>query len=190
MKDKVRPIYSELQGYLSQAPSLNSSYTQDVNLWESFNTCVVELSNITSRDDSKFKITPRNVPGGDGWQSYSEIEVSTYRSKLSGLINRLYGEYFSDEVQPFSGSPSSVLNLSQNQSQTQHQQLQVFLFQLNDKIEELQKRDDLEENEKTFLNKLKQGIPLVTGILQLLELILKLANDNGVLIKRLLEILF
>jgi len=57
-KEDIRPIYSELQGYLSQAPNGKIeliTYTKGKGLWEQVNETIDELSKITGNDYSRFK---------------------------------------------------------------------------------------------------------------------------------------
>jgi len=77
MKEKVRPIYEELQGYLSQAPTIKDvSYLRDAPLWQQFNRCFDELTSLTKNDLSRFKLNPS---ADDDSQYFLNTE---YRSKF------------------------------------------------------------------------------------------------------------
>ncbi|OGF65121.1 hypothetical protein A2Z53_03470 [Candidatus Giovannonibacteria bacterium RIFCSPHIGHO2_02_42_15] len=109
MKGKIRPIYSELQGYLSQAPPIGehgNATTYDDTLWRQFNTTIEELNKISGEDFNKFRVT-----GMQECSSNSQfIYVSNYRQKLGGIISHLHAKYFSEETPPFSGMPSTIIN--------------------------------------------------------------------------------
>jgi len=109
-KEDIRPTYAELQGYLSQAPSEEKSGPiRDANLWNQVNETIDELNRISGEDYDRFKITPQRYEHN----RIPYLDKDTYRSKLGGLISRLHGIYFSDEVAPFSGIPSTVIIKSQ-----------------------------------------------------------------------------
>jgi hypothetical protein len=172
MREKIKPIYSELQGYLSQAPSGDKvAYVRDQSLWEQFNKTIDELNSVSGQDYNKFKIT--NILH-DGSEPY--ILNSDYRSKLNGLIMRLYGEYFEKEISPFSGGPSTVVN--QNQQQSQATQI-VMITEFQDLIDKRFYGAELEEKEKSFLQKLKDSLPTVKSVVELVNLILTIAKSSG-----------
>lgn len=113
MINKIRPLYTELHGYLSQAPNADKNkYFDEKNIWLRYNNAIDELNEITSKNFNRFKVQTTNIAGwGDA------VSTREYRNNLSGLISRLYGEYFKNEVAPFSGMPSTIIQ--QNQQQTQ-----------------------------------------------------------------------
>ncbi len=182
-KEKIRPIYSELQGYLSQAPKPEDVYTEDSSLWSQYNETINELNEISGKDYNRFQITEENITKGDG---YISIKVSTYRSKLSGLIARLHGEYFSDELAPFSGMPNTIIN----QTQQQNQSFQVqMLLEIQSKIDE--KISEFKEGtkEKSFLDKIKDSLSSIRNTKELLALILRSGKDFGLTVEQILNIL-
>lgn len=167
-KDKIRAIYSELQGYLSQTPKPNSP--RDIfatnSSWERYNNAVQDLSKITGEDYGRFQIKPERKDG------YEIVYIEDYRQALNGFINTLHAIYFANEPQPFGGSPTTVI--SQNQYQVQSVQM---LLDIQSKIDmHLQKL--LEDTpKKRFLEKLKVSLSSIKNITDLLALILKLAKD-------------
>ena len=139
MKDKIRPIYSELQGYFSQAPEATCGEKESMTillLVDQLNSSIQELEQVSQKTilaiKRKFKTTPWN---NNSARRY--FDLLSYRSKLGGLISRLYGEYFSDELAPFSGMPSTVINQHQSQNQTTHVQILLdFQSKIDEKIKE------------------------------------------------------
>ena len=116
-----------------------------------------------------------------------DIATSTYRTNLAGLISYLHGEYFSEEIEPFSGTPGTVITNSQSQQQTQT--IQTTVLQLQEKIIKKLNDESIEKNEKDFLTKLKETLPTVTNIFQLFITIVKLAKEFGVNIDSLLKLM-
>lgn len=174
MLEKIRPIYSELQGYLSQAPTFSESngVTYDRSLWEQLNLIVDELSSITDVDYNRFKIV--SIPSSHSGPGF--IRTSEYRSKLNGLICKLHAEYFNSEPAPFSGSQNS-LNITQNQQQSAHAQIVMLLeFQelINSKL--TQATDD---KEKSFLESMKSKLRDVKSLGELIQILVSTAKAFG-----------
>lgn len=94
MKDKVRPIYFEFQGYLSQAPELNISSIFENRVWEQHNLLITELQETTGKNYDRYRLHPEALVGR------MRIPTQVYRTILGGLISRLHGEYFPDELSP------------------------------------------------------------------------------------------
>ncbi|MBP7060993.1 MAG: hypothetical protein KBA91_03390 [Candidatus Moranbacteria bacterium] len=170
MKEQIRPIYSELQGYLAQAPKVEgkSLYREEaVALAKQLSGAIEELNTLTGEDYNKFKA-----------ETFSEyiltLDMNVYRLRLGGLISRLHGKYFFDEPAPFSGMPSMVIT----QSQSQSLQIQMFLdFQskLDEKINKLPKDD----KNRTFLEKVKSSLSGVKSFSDLVSLVVSTAKSFG-----------
>ena len=98
MKDKIRPIYFELQGYLSQAPTRESGLIFEDRVWNQHNQTVDELEEISSKKYTRYRINPNVI----NWNGVNRpcITSQVYRTILGGLISRLHGEYFPDETSP------------------------------------------------------------------------------------------
>ncbi|MDZ7726238.1 MAG: hypothetical protein U5L75_01515 [Candidatus Campbellbacteria bacterium] len=66
-KDQVRPIYSELQGYLEQSPLADNGQKYifgEMTLANQVNAAIDELAEITSKDFNRFKIEIKNIDSG------------------------------------------------------------------------------------------------------------------------------
>jgi len=180
-KNKIKPIYTELQGYLAQAPSSDKASTvSDSSLWQQFNNTIDELNKISNNNYDKFKITNINQ-GARG----PFILNSDYRSKLNGLIMRLYGEYFETESSPISGSPSTIV--SQNQSQSQTTRI-AMIMDFQSLIDEKLYSSELNEKEKTFLEKIKVALPSVKSFAEITSLIINIAKSLGISVDQLSKI--
>ena len=110
----------------------------------------------------------------------------TFRNKLGGLISRLHGEYFSDEVAPFSGMPSTVI--SQTQQQSQSFQVQMLL-EIQSKIDkQLHNLEAGDTKKRNFLEKVKGALKSVRDSTGFVALLLTTAQEFGLSVKELLEL--
>lgn len=177
-KEKIRTSYSELQGLLSQAPPVkdkNGVYRSVSNeVLDHLHHVIDELNSVSKEDYSRFKMRT------GGWTDYL-----LYRTKLSGLISRLHGEYFSDEPAPFSGMPSTVI--SQTQQQSQSFQIQMLL-EIQSKIDEKLHELEPEDKKRGFLEKVKGALSSVNNAAGLIALILSTGQQFDLTIKELLEL--
>lgn len=181
-KEDIKPIYAELQGYLSQAPSndkANDLY--DVNLWEQANQAIDELSRVSAKDYNRFKITSQRTPRS----RIPFVNKDTYRTKLGGLISRLHAEYFSDEADPFSETPTTVMSQIQQQSQSIHVQM---LLEFQDKITEKINQLEAGDNKRKFLEKVKGALASVRDYAGLIALYVATAQEFGLTLKELSEL--
>ena len=172
-KKKIRPLYSEFQGYLSQAPTTTSSHDwfSKNSQWEYVNHAIDLLNAVTGNDYNRFKIVQEL---GSHSHQPDVILISTFKGKLGGLISNLYGEYFSDEPSPLNGVPSTVIN----QNLSQQQSVNVLILEMQKKIDEkLATTED--EQEKGFLKKLEKLLPTITNGVQLAKTVLDLTAQLG-----------
>lgn len=180
-KEKIRPIYSEFQGYLAQAPSDEKiPYIYEGNFWEQHNITIDELNSLTDKNYDKYKLTPIMLNS-----KRLVITRNMYRQKLGGLIARLHGEYFKDEPVPFAEMPSTIITQSQNQSQSVHIQL---LLEVNDLINEKLNKVEEGSKEKGFLERIKDSLSSVKNISQLVTLLLTTAHQFGISIEQLKDL--
>lgn len=174
-KEMIRPIYSELQGCLAQAPSAEKgSIINNEEFWEHHNNIIEELNSKTGENYDKYQLAPMR-----GYDS-GFITVAIYRQKLGGLIARLHGEYFKDEQVPFAEMPSTVIN--QNQSQS----VQIeFILEVNNLLNDKLYAAKEGSKEKTFLERVRGSLSKVKSVSQLIPLIIKTANEMGLSINEL-----
>ena len=178
-KEKIRPLYSEFQGYLSQAPAANTpnDTVGDNSLWEQYNDSIKILSEISEEDYLRFLIKPER-----GGVDMNFIYLSSYQQKLGGLISNLHGRYFSDESPPFSGSPSTIVS----QTQQQNQSVQMLL-DIQSKIDYALQNVGEDSNEKGFLKKFKSTLSTVSSVTEVFKLCLQLAKEYGIGVSILLK---
>jgi len=170
LKKKIRPLYSEFQGYLSQAPtSSGSSHTiYDEDMWNQYNDALKLLSDVAEKDYNRFRINPKPSRSRSGLYVPTDI----YRQKIGGLISNLHGEYFPDELAPFSGMPSTVITQTQQQSMT----IQLVL-DIQSKIDELLPNLEAGSKKQKFLEKFKRILSSVLNVNDLIGKCMKLADE-------------
>lgn len=175
-KEILRPLYMEFQGYLSQIPLATEKDYMEIShkpIWERHNNAVNELSELSGSDYSEFKVTDYQSGYGAQLQVINTLEM---RHKLGGLISRLYGEYFKGELAPFGGTPSTVINTSQSQSQvTQVEVVNQFQVFLDEKIS----KQKTGSNERKFLEKLKSAAGTAKSVADLVRLGMSIADKFG-----------
>jgi len=182
LKKKIRPMYEELKGYLSQIPlpKDSDSFISNSVIFDQFNKTIDELNTCSGKNYDKFRIFPCYEEA-----NYRTFSLIDYRQKLGGLILRLHAEYFPDEPKPFGGSPSMVIN--QNQQQNQNVNLQMLL-KVQGLIDKKLLREKEHSTKRKFLQKIKKSLPDVKDVIELIRLILPAANDIGLKITEIAEI--
>jgi hypothetical protein len=181
-KEEIRPIYSELQGYLAQAPmktdKIRTIYAE--RLWEQYNETVNELSKISEKDYNRYKIIP------EMGASRPFVDLDDYRGKLGAIIARLHGQYFHDEAAPFSDMPSTNIHVNQQQSQTVQIEIAIEMTELiTKKLSEV----PVISKERSFLEKIKEALRTVRTVPQLITLLITTAQEFGLSIDKLKDLL-
>ena len=179
--NKVQAIYQELQGYLAQIPPPKEAHiTIDFDpIGNQVNTAIDELNQVTGNDYAKFRIIPQCSDYG-----YRFVNITGLRSMIGGLIDRLHAEFFSKEARPFGIAPQTVIS----NSQTQVQNLSLVL-DIQWKIMEKLQDQSIKPEEKNFLERLKGSLATVTSATELFGLILNLANQSGLTLEALKQVL-
>lgn len=187
-KEKIRLAYSELQGYLGQFPVGDhpDRRIDDDDYSKNVNFLIEELNSATGNDYSRFKIKVQTIRYAGRTEMGIEVKIAEYRTKVMGLINRLHAEFFNTEPQPFSGSPSTSINL--NQTQEQYQSQKVF-FDFREFIDEKIKKYEERSEERNFLEKIRSGLDKIKNTAQLIGLILTTGQTIGLSIEKIIEIL-
>ncbi len=108
----VRPNYKKLIGILSQTPLPKSEFEMSDNLETLgfYHATVKDLAKIMGMNHSSYYVKV---------EESRQFRITEFRQKMNALIMFIYGLYFPNEQEPFSGSPSSVMQQVQSQEQTQ-----------------------------------------------------------------------
>ena len=172
-REKIRPLYLELQGYLSQAPEIKhtADSVSDKSIWEQYNRTITLVSQATGEDYSRFAIQPKVSHSGSQF-----IRCVTYRQNLGGIISHICGKYFPEEPAPFSGGPSTVI--TQTQQQTQSVLIQMVLDMQSKIDEEIGNYED-GSKEKSFMGKLKSSLSSITNVTDLIAKLSRIAKECG-----------
>ena len=179
-RNKVRPIYSELQGFLLAAPDPNkTSRVRELSLGQKVNQSIIELNEITGKNYDKYKIENRHEIINR--TSAVFINPREYQSQLTSLIQKLKGEYFYDEVT--GNGPNTVINQTQFQSQQQSIVVELALT-----IAEKKADYPTGTPERTFLDALGEKLKTTKTISEVIATILDLATKAGVWLDFLLKI--
>jgi len=177
ISEKVLPIYNELQGYLSQAPKKDSGSIYEESIWKQFNQTIEELNSVTDSNYDKFKVEVKISNLYNSQRQY--IDLDSYRTKLAGLISRLYGEYFSEEQMPFSVTPNTIINTSQTQVQSQQQQ-QSMIVDIAMMIAEKKNSYEPQTPERDFLDKFGETLKTAKDIKEIITTLIHIATTTGV----------
>ncbi len=171
---EVKMVYADLVGIASQLPD-SGVVPQIYNasrIVTLFNEIVDRASQTTNDNFIRYKLKDDNV-----------ITSVEYNGKVMGLLNAIKRVYLPNEPEPFSGPQPSTTSLTTINNLTNQVTIQIAT-DLGFKIGELLAKDPPPE-EKTFLTKLKEVIPLTNGVLDLLGKITTLAASTGISVDKL-----
>lgn len=170
-KDEIKSLYAELIGCLGQTPPADgihatSMVINDDNAIKRYNDTIKILNDVTGKNYDRFLLYPG--------RRYDLIHLSTYRQTLGAIISKLHAEYFSDLPEPFSGKPTTLLRMDQQQNQSAFIEMLLDLqARIDEKMPTLLDGSD----EKTFLVSLKRALRNVSCIADIIGRILKLAGQ-------------
>jgi hypothetical protein len=184
-KEDIRPIYSQLQGCLSQTPKTSAEGSLTFGILKNVNQVIDELNDVSGDSYDNFKMHSKLHPDDD--PVYSVYDLDEFRFFLGGLISRLHGKYFSDENPPFSGMPSTVITQSQTQQQSQSFQIQLLL-EIQSKIDDQLHNLKPSDKKRSFLEKVKEALKSVRNTTELIALLLTTGQEFGLTIEELKEV--
>lgn len=175
MKENIRPIYSGLKGYLVVVSDEKNIWDEAAtSICDQLNETIDELNSVTGQDYSRFKVNTRVVSWNFG-TTRIVVDTLVYKNNLSGLINRIQGEFFSDE--PTSPNQTGVV-INNNQTQSQTQTLAITLEFQEKLLSQIPKYAE-GTKEKSFLEKLKSSLSSVKTLTDILSNVLKIGGDLG-----------
>lgn len=174
-KDKIRPLYSRLQGYLKQLPegqNINSTL-KNQPLCDNINLTLDQVSAINSIDLNIHRFTDVDYVN---WNGKPHVAITSLRSKLGGIIAELHGTYFYDEPAPFSGMPHMVINQTSQQNQNVYVTIREELSKLVDSNMSKAKSNE----EVNFLTQIREGLGTINNMADICTLILRIATSAGI----------
>lgn len=195
MKEEIRPLYLELQGYLKQLSKNVNNIIKTEETWNNYHSVIDELNSLTGEDYNKFKLKINYINSNSFGNPYNYVNSDNFRFQLGGLIQKIYGSYFQDEKNPTDDStspqniqPANVINNVQSQSQSQSIKLEIAV-----EITEIiaRKISDYEEGskERTFLEQIKDGLKEGKNVVELVNLILSTGINIGLTMPVILQLL-
>lgn len=173
----IKPLYEELKGIQEELPtvSANEGHVQiwDCNVWEGYFKVLDLLSLETGEDFSRFKLEPDREPDvGDS------VNLLSLRQCVVKSIKYIGSKYLNQEFNEVNNGGIFI-----NQSQTQKQEQEVYLsisLDLQEKVIKALGDDNISDNEKGFLEKLKSNLGTYTSVVTLFSGILRLMNEFGI----------
>jgi hypothetical protein len=175
---QLKTIYAELVGVASKLPNADSTPTlfNSNETLKYFNDLIDRATALTGIDQSRFKI----IVIDNHYVSSHE-----FNSKVMGLLNIIKKVYLPGEPDPFSGPvPANISQTTVNQL-TNQVQVQIAT-DISVKIGELLVGEVTPE-EKTFLTKLKEVLPIANGVMDIISKLLLLAAAHKITIDRLIQ---
>jgi len=177
--DEIRCLYKEFQGILAQTPQpeagISSAFLRmNQGTVESYHSAIAQLKKITGKSWDRF-VLPLKDEYGRG------LPLVDFRQRLGQLINRMHAEYFSEEPEPFSGVPDTVIHQTTSVAQSQQVEIQIaMILQLDrfvgDKINDY----EAGSKERSFLERLRAGINSAKSYLDFARLLVQTAKDCGI----------
>lgn len=171
---QIKSIYIELQGYLLSSPEPRNNlpdggYITDEDMWVKFNITLDRLNKVTDNIFTNHKMSYK-VRGNTQY-----ITIDYYRSNLSGLIFRLYADYFPHDPPLVTQSESGQFVLNQNIHQEQTVSINIFKEQIEEKISTYKEGS----KERNFLEKLKGYVATTNNITDIVRTTIGLAKKFG-----------
>lgn len=186
MKEKIKPIYLQLMGILSQMPTFSAAFTifSTSEIWENYNSVIDKLNTTSGKNYDEFKVIPKT-------QLYMGtnrpvVNGTLFRQQINGLINHLHGEYFQEDKMPFSGEPQNVFEQNQVVSQSSNLQVvMVTILELQEKLIKKESEFPVDSAEGKFIKILKDSLKNVKSNIELINLILQTAISVGLSLDKL-----
>lgn len=203
--NELKKIYIKLNALndaLFQTTARNPSASLSDNSWDSYNSNLDKLSTLTSDDHyTTLKVTPNQVG------RRSVLLASNFSIKAYQAVKYLHDMYGGDELSTQSApskpqttnsnsghtfSQTSVVTQDQDNTQSQvtdvHIEFNQTLTYINEVIFESRSKYEEGTKERTFLDKLKDGIVTAKTTADLVKIILTTAVQCGISTEFLAEI--
>jgi len=173
--DEIKYLYKEFQAILSQTPPAGAKeFYMNPQPVENYNATVDLLSRATGESWSRFAARPHEIGRYD-------FNLMGFRQLVGQLINRMHSKYFSEEPEPFSGGPGTVITQTTSVAQSQQIEVQIeMILQLDRFIGDKINDYDVGTKERTFLDRLRACVKSAKGYLDFVRLVVQTAKDCGI----------
>ena len=181
-REQLRVSYEELKSMISGTPQPgpNSIAIRGVTV-EHFQEILVNMNTAAESEGVSFDRFRLFSPDE---KAYS-VPIADFRIKLMAVIGFTNRKFFPKD-KPFSGSPGTIINMSQTAVQQVHQELIVHLTeQTTLRSQEFEKGS----SEREFLDQLKDSLKTIKSATDLVESILNIGQKVGLAIPAILKIL-
>jgi len=186
-KEKIRPVFEELQGYLQRAGALDV-YNHEI--WQHYHRVIALLNELSGEDFSRFRIT---IIPPNPYQHVSlpeHMDPGEYTAKLTGLIRYLHCKYFRDEPSPFSIHLPTIISRAETRNQSVQMQM---IVELTEQLTRNRARFTEGSKERDFIDKVKGPLQSAgsgcTSVAQLILLLLNIAKECGLSVDDLQQVL-
>jgi hypothetical protein len=169
-RKEIFGTYKELKGVLASIETENSWF-QDEGFVAHANVVIERAGSVCPKiqDIHVYKLQTDVLRDGR-----IIVHTTQAKQKLSSLIGRVEGLYSLEELKPNNGGNTFI----QNQSQNQSQYLGVAL-EMQEKILAEIPNHAAGTKERTFLEKLKESLPLIKSATDILSSALKIGGSLG-----------
>jgi len=181
-KDLLHADYEELKFMISGTPLPGPSSTlvgaRSVAHFQEKLDHMGELVQSEGISFDRFRLFPTG-------ESPHNVNIADFRIKVMATIGFTRQQFFPED-NPFSGSPATVINMSQTAIQQVHQELMVYLTQQTT----LKSRQFAEgSTERKFLDELNESLKTIKSATELVESILNIGSKLGMAIPAILQML-
>jgi len=181
-KEQLRVSYEELKFMISGTPQPgpSNSIVRRMSV-EHFHEILGNLNELTKPEGlsfDRFRFYPRHEEG------YG-VPTGDFRIKLMAAIGFINRKFFPED-KPFSGSPGTVINMSQTAIQQVHQEL---IVNLTEQTALKSQEFDKGSSEREFLDEFKDSLKTIKSATDLVESILNIGQKLGMAIPTILKIL-
>ena len=181
-KEQLRTSYEELKFMISGTPQPGPGmFPIRATTVEHFHQILRTMNALTQSEGNlfdRFRFFP-------AYEEVYNVPIADFRIKLMGVIGFVNQKFFPED-KPFSGSPATIINMSQTAIQQVHQELIVNLTEQTAlKSQEFEKGSP----EREFLDQFKDSLKTIKSATDLVESILNIGQKLGLAIPVILKIL-
>jgi hypothetical protein len=179
---QLRTSYEELKFMISGTPQPGpGTFPIRATTVEHFQQILENMNALTESEGisfDRFRFFPAH-------EKVYNVPIADFRIKLMAAIGFMNQKFFPED-KPFSGSPGTIINMSQTAVQQVHQELIVNLTEQTAlKSQEFDKGSP----EREFLDQFKDSLKTIKSATDLVESILNIGQKLGLAIPAILKIL-
>ena len=180
--EELRVMYEELKFMISGTPQPGPGmFPIRATTVEHFHQILRTMNALTQSEGNLFD----RFRFFHAYEEVYNVPIADFRIKLMGVIGFVNQKFFPEDM-PFSGSPGTIINMSQTAVQQVHQELIVNLTEQTAlKSQKFEKGSP----EREFLDQLKESLKTIKSATDLVDSILNIGHKLGMAIPAILKIL-